>query len=121
VVLAAETGFHLVEDPDTVLAADVSFVSKHRYDSIIDEVKFIPFAPDMAVEVLSPSHTFPKAASKALAWLAAGTKLVLLVDPEKGLIWEYRSDVSGRCYMGDEQLDCSGVVPDWSISFKEIA
>src|SRR4051812_48755474 len=48
-IYAAETGFKLSENPDTVLAPDFAFISKKRLKSGTD--KFVPVAPDLVVEV----------------------------------------------------------------------
>ena len=53
-VYAAETGFKLTENPDTVRAPDVSFVRHERLVSMDDE-GYLCGAPDLTVEVLSPS------------------------------------------------------------------
>src|SRR5262245_32374613 len=52
---AAETGFLIERDPDTVRGADVAFVRAERLAAIARPEKHVPFAPDLAVEVLSPS------------------------------------------------------------------
>src|SRR5687768_8101299 len=51
-VLAAETGFKLESNPDTVRAPDVSFVRRDREPS--SKRGYPAMAPDLAVEVLSP-------------------------------------------------------------------
>src|SRR5262245_41778463 len=51
----AETGFILTRSPDTVLAPDAAFVRGDRLPSDEEQEGFLPFAPDLAVEVLSPS------------------------------------------------------------------
>jgi Uma2 family endonuclease len=53
----AETGFILSRNPDTVRAPDVAFVSRERIPPGDFPEKFWPGAPDLAVEVLSPSDT----------------------------------------------------------------
>ncbi len=57
-VFAAETGFLLATNPDTVLAPDAAFVRAERLAQMGDVVGFIPGAPDLAVEVISPSDTY---------------------------------------------------------------
>lgn len=85
VVTAAETGFVLARSPDTVRAPDVGFVAESRLPR--GSAKgFFEGAPDLAVEVLSPSDTRDQAArSRAAAkigdWLAAGCQEVWCVDP----------------------------------------
>ena len=51
---AAETGFLISRDPDTVRGADVAFVRKSRLSLITNPDKHVPFAPDLAVEVRIP-------------------------------------------------------------------
>src|SRR5262245_1160367 len=50
----AETGFIISRNPDTVRAPDFAFVSKERLPLISDLDEFLPIAPDLAVEVVSP-------------------------------------------------------------------
>src|ERR1044071_9176560 len=53
----AETGFHVERAPDSVLGPDVAFVSRERLAAVENFEKHFPFAPDLAVEVLSPGNT----------------------------------------------------------------
>ncbi|HLX60472.1 MAG TPA: Uma2 family endonuclease [Planctomycetota bacterium] len=79
-VYAAETGFFLARDPDTVRAPDVSFIAKHRIPARSPR-GYIPVVPDLTVEVLSPSDTVQDLDKKALEFLEAGVPLVWGVDP----------------------------------------
>src|SRR5207253_9652908 len=56
-VYAAETGFLLETDPDTVRAPDCAFVSRDRLAAIGDVEGYLPGAPDLAVEVISPGRS----------------------------------------------------------------
>ncbi len=89
VIAAAETGFIISRNPDTVRAPDVAFVRKER---LRDAPKrgFFPGAPDLAVEVLSPDDTAAEVLAKVNDWLAAGTSQVWLVDPAHRTISIYR-------------------------------
>lgn len=93
---AAETGFLLSRDPDTVRAADVAFVRKSRLSSI-PQRGYFQGAPDVAVEVLSPNDTASKVLDKVQDWLHAGSVQVWVVDPERATLSIY----SGR---GDEHV-----------------
>ncbi len=119
VVLAAETGFRISVDPDTVLAPDVAYVERTRYNAIENEFGYLPLAPDLAVEVLSPSDRFTRVESKAMAWLDAGCKLVLLIDAEAETAHAYRSRSKIQIYQKEEMLDCSDVVTGWRIEVSE--
>lgn len=54
-VYAAETGFVIARNPDTVLAPDVSFVAQTRLDKVGPVDGSWPGAPDLATEVVSPN------------------------------------------------------------------
>ena len=85
VVTAAETGFVLARSPDTVRAPDVAFVAESRLPHG-RTVGYFEGAPDLAIEVLSPSDIRDEAAraranGKISDWLAAGCVEVWSVDP----------------------------------------
>lgn len=83
VVFAAETGCLLEHAPDTVRAADAAFVSQSRLASVARRSGFFPGAPDLAVEVLSPSDVPAHVREKVACWLAAGCRIVWVIDPER--------------------------------------
>ncbi len=62
----AETGFLIERNPDTVRGADVAFVRRERLDQITNWDKHIPFAPDLAIEVVSPSDSPPRPTRRRL-------------------------------------------------------
>jgi len=81
-VYAAETGFLLAREPDTVRAPDVAFVARERAVGIDDDQGFVTVVPDLVGEVVSPRDSFSDVEEKVLAWLTAGTRLVIVVDPK---------------------------------------
>ncbi|MCI0416785.1 Uma2 family endonuclease [bacterium] len=119
-VYAAETGFKLASNPDTVRAPDVAFLSRKRVKKIGDIEGFIPGAPDLAVEVVSPSDSFSEVEEKVLEWLDSGTKLVIVADSRKRTLSAYRSRTDIRVLKEGDILDCSDVVPDWQLPVKGI-
>ena len=120
VVYAAETGFVLARDPDTVRAPDVAFVSAHRVPEIGDESAFIPFAPDLAIEVISPGDSFSGVEEKAFSWLNAGTRLVLLVDPGNETVHVYRSADAISVLGKRDVMSASDVVDGWQVAVAEL-
>jgi Uma2 family endonuclease len=113
VVFAAETGFKLRTDPDTVRAPDVAFVTKARFADVGDVAGYWPGAPDLAIEVLSPGDRFSEVEEKVFDWLDAGTRLVIVLDPRKRTGSAYRSRSSIRVHTDAETLDAGDVVPGW--------
>lgn len=70
--------------------------------------------PDLAVEVVSPNDRHSAVESKAMQWLAAGSRAVLVVDPPRRTATVYRARDDIRVLYADERLDLGDVVPGWS-------
>ena len=117
-VLAAETGFQLAKDPDTVRAPDVAFVRRERLPEP-DPVGYAAFAPDLVVEVLSPGDRAGETLTKVGDWLNAGTRLVWVVDPARRLVRVYRQDGSETVLAEGESLDGEDVVPGFRCPLGE--
>jgi len=114
VVFAAETGFKLRSNPDTVRAPDVAFVTKERFEQVGDVTGYWPGAPDLAIEVLSPNDNYSEVEEKVFDWLDAGAHLVIVVNPRKRTATAYRSRSSILVYTENDELDASDVVPGWT-------
>lgn len=119
-VYAAETGFKLASNPDTVRAPDVAFVQKDRVKAAEDVQGFWPGAPDLAVEVLSPGDTYSEVDEKVLDWLDAGTRMVVVVDPRNRSVTVYRSRDNIAILSENDTLNGGEVVPGWKLLIKEI-
>ena len=117
---SSDTGFKIASEPDSVLAPDVSFVAKDRTLAIRDIRKFVPFAPDLAIEVLSPSDSYSETVEKIEAWLAAGTRAVILVDPRLKTVAIHRSPTKQEVLTEKDALKVPEVVPGWSMAVAEI-
>ena len=119
-VYAAETGFKVASNPDTVRAPDVAFVSRDRVEDAGHVAGFWPGAPDLAVEVVSPGDTHAQVVEKALAWLEAGCSLVLVADPERRTVTSYRSLDDIHILTEGNAIDGADVVSGWDLSITEI-
>jgi Uma2 family endonuclease len=119
-VFAAETGFILARDPDTVRAPDVAFISRERLEQTGIPSGYWPGAPDLAVEVISPSDTYAEVEDKVCDWLEAGTRLVIVVNPRKQAVTVYRSAQQVRLLTGNEVLDGADVIPGWALPVSDI-
>jgi Uma2 family endonuclease len=117
---AAETGFKLASDPDTVRAPDAAFVSRERVEEAGRVAGYWPGPPDLAVEVVSPGDTHSQVVEKALAWLEAGCRMVLVADPERRTVTVYRSLDDIRIVTEGGTVDGADVVPGWSLPVAEI-
>ena len=120
VVFAAETGFKISADPDTVLAPDVAFVGKENEERIGNREGYWPGAPDLAVEVISPGDTYTEVEEKVLEWLSAGSRMVVVVDPRKEIITIYRSLTDIRFLTRSDKLEGGNVISGWSLPIADI-
>ncbi len=120
VVYAAETGFKLARDPDTVRAPDVAFVSRARIEAVGEVEGYWPGAPDLAVEVISPGDSYVEVEEKVFDWLEAGTKMVVTVNPRKRSATVYRSLTDITVLTASDVLDGGDIVPDFRLAVQEI-
>jgi Uma2 family endonuclease len=119
-VYAAETGFKLESDPDTVRASDIAFVRRERVEATGKLTGFRSGAPDLVVEVLSPSDRIGKVEGKVAQWLEAGARMVWVVSPKLKTITSYRSLTDIVTLTETDILDGGDVVPGFQIKVAEI-
>jgi Uma2 family endonuclease len=117
---AAETGFILRRNPDTVRAPDAAFVAAHRLPAGELPVGFLELAPDLAVEVVSPGDTPREVEEKVADWLRAGTRLVWVIDPATRSATVYRSLDDVQELLEEDRLDGEQVVPGFSCALREL-
>ena len=119
-VYAAETGFLIEKDPDTVRAPDCAFVSRKKIQAVGAFQGYFPSAPDLVVEVISPSDTYTEVEEKALDWLVAGSSVVLVLNPRKRTVTVYRS-VSNITILDDSSvLDLADVVDGFRVAVNAL-
>lgn len=117
---AAETGFKVETNPDTVLAPDASFVAKDRLPPGGTPAAFFPGSPDLAVEVVSPGDLASEIQSKIQEWLVCGTKLIWIVEPKTRTVTIYRADGSAAILDDSETLDGEDVIPGFLMPLKAL-
>jgi Uma2 family endonuclease len=113
-------GFLLARDPDTVRGPDVSFVTRERWGAVTDLQRFFRGAPDLAVEVLSPSNRAGEIHAKVADYLAAGSRLVWIVDPERQSVAVHRTLLAPRRLGVGDVLDGEDVLPGFAIRVASI-
>lgn len=117
--VTSESGYILSEQPATLRGPDVAVVVEPR----LAEVEFdgwIRGAPDVAVEVLSPSDTSRAIHQKTLEYLEAGTRLVWILDPAARTVTVYRPDGSANVVRVHQTLDGEDVLHAFSVPLVEV-
>lgn len=120
VVYAAETGFLLATDPDTVRGADIAFVSKRRIEEVGEFEGYWPGAPDLAVEVISPGDTYTEVEEKVREYLDAGVKAVWVVNPRRKTVTVHLSLTEITILTEQDVLDGGAVVPGFRCRVGDI-
>lgn len=109
-VYAAETGFVLRRDPDTVRAPDAAFVSSARLPAAPTR-GYLDGAPDLAVEVISLDDRPGELLTKIGEWLDAGATLVWVIAPQQRTVRVYRADGTDAQLRDTDALDGETVLP----------
>ena len=117
-VTGADGGYVLFDEPPTVRAPDVAFVRRGR---LAPEIKGFPsLAPDLAVEIISPSNTMTEIQAKVLEYLDAGSRLVWVVDPDPRTVTVYRSRDNIRMIGENGEIDSADVLPGFRLKVSEL-
>jgi Uma2 family endonuclease len=120
IVVGAETGFIVERNPDTVLGVDAAFISHERLATIEDPDRFAPFAPDLAVEVMSPSNTAREMEEKTALYFGAGARAVWVFNPKKRTASVYTSPSDVRVYGEQDTLDGGEVLPGFKLDLSKL-
>ena len=116
---AAETGFLIARDPDTVLAPDFAFVSRERHPETVAKT-FAPFVPDLVLETRSAGDTKAQAARKVERWLQAGVKMALDLDPKARVLTVYRPGAEPRVLRIEDELSGEDVLPGFTLPLAKL-
>jgi len=103
-----------------VRAPDAAFVRRERVIAVGEVEGFWPGAPDLAIEVISPSDSFSDVEEKVFDWLDAGTRAVVVVNPKKRSVTLYRSVSDVRVLGEKESVSVEDVVPGWSVPVRDL-
>jgi len=120
IVCGAETGFIVERDPDSVLGADVAFISHERLAKIDNPDKFGPFAPDLAVEVMSPGNTAREMEEKVALYFGAGARAVWVFNPKKKTVAAYTSPSDMRLLSEQDTLDGGDVLSGFTLDLAKL-
>jgi len=112
-------GFILSEEPATVRGPDVAVLLSRR-ESRDNPGDWIRRAPDVAVEVLSPSDRSGAMQQKIAEYLEVGALRVWIVDPAGRTATIYRQDGSATPLRADGTLDGEDVLPSFALPLEDL-
>ncbi len=119
-VFADSVGYQLIDLPRTVRRPDVSFVRADRLPPQGVGPGFLKLAPDLVVEVLSPSETASALEEKLADYRACGTLLIWVVDPVRRTVMIIASDAPPRWAREGDRLDGGAVLPGFSCGVADL-
>jgi Uma2 family endonuclease len=114
-----ETGYVLSKEPTTVRAPDIAFISSARLENV-DLRGYIPIAPDLAVEVVSPGDTASEVVTKVAEYIQAGTRLVWVVYPDVKKVYVYQTAEAAKIVDINGVLDGADVLPGFSLAVQAL-
>ena len=105
-----EPGYRLSQG--LVRAPDVAWIAPGR---VPEGTRGYPeLAPDLAIEVKSPSNTYASLADKAAMWLAHGSRQVWVLDPDYLDLTLYRPGIAPVILVEDDVIDGGDLLPGFS-------
>jgi Uma2 family endonuclease len=121
-VVAGDVGFvlGLPADPERVRAPDVAFVSAQRLPGGRLPEGYLMGAPDLAVEILSPTDNPVDIQQKVRDYLEGGARLVWIIAPQAKTVTVYRADGSARLLREHDNLEGEDVLPGLTIPLAEL-
>ena len=120
VLTASDSGVWLERGPDTVREPDVAFFSAEKSPPDERVTGYAEVAPDLVVEIVSPSDRLTAVNDKALMWLRYGVRLVWVVHPEERLVDVHRDGHPVVALDESGALDGADVLPGFSCPVREI-
>jgi Uma2 family endonuclease len=114
----SSTGFRMISG--NVRSPDVSYVAQSRLPDGPLPIGFLDGAPDLAVEIISPSEDEPDMARKFVEYLASGARQVWQIFPESRRVVVYQSLDRVRSYAADEELDGGDLLPNFRCRVSDL-
>lgn len=118
-VVGGEVGFRLSRDPDVVRAADVAFIRFERLPDGRLPKTYIPSAPDLALEIVSPGDTAEEIETKVQDWLLGGARAVWVVYSLGPRVVVHRPDGTSRTHHADDELDGGDAFPGFRMKVAD--
>ena len=114
-----EAGYKLSHNPPTWIQPDVSFLRMDRVRATDPDGCFLN-APDLAVEVISPSESAADVKRKVEILLAAGSKVVWVCYPKKRLVRVHRAGGVLFDLSGSDKLTLPEILPGWEFPVAKL-
>ena len=119
-VVASDSGVWLEHDPDTVREPDIAFTSAEKIPVDARVTGYAEVAPDLVVEVASPSDSRREVHDEAHMWLSHGVRLVWVVHPETRMVDVHRPDHAVTTLGDQDSLEGMDVLPGFTCDVSAV-
>ena len=116
----SDAGVWLERDPDTVREPDIAYFSAEKMPLGTWVTGYAEVAPDLVVEVASPSDSLREVNDKALMWLSYGVRLVWVVNPDARRVDVYRPGQAASTLTENDTLDGLDALPGFTCAVSEV-
>jgi Uma2 family endonuclease len=118
ILTSGQGGFRMTDG--NVRAPDVSFTRKERFPGGHAPDTFGDLAPDLCVEIISPSERKPGMARKVREYFDGGAVQVWHVFPERQQVTVFTSPTEAQTLGTDGILDAGGILPGFSCRVSDL-
>jgi Uma2 family endonuclease len=118
-ILSNDTFIRTSSNPDSFRGADLCFISYERLPADQPTPTGPIDAPDLVVEVRSPSNSIAEMTDKASEYLRAGVRVVIVLDPPTASAGVFRADELPLRFSNGDELTLPDVLPGFSVRVAE--
>ena len=118
-ILGGEVGIYIRHNPDRIRGADLAFWSKERLPDG-PSTGFSEVAPDLVVEILSPTDRWVDMRQKIDDYFSIGVDTLWIVDPEEETVFVYRSSSQRTALRSGNTLTGTGPLTGFTLPVSEL-
>lgn len=116
----SDTGFIIDRERGSILRPDIAFVRNERLPPRDNRIGYMPIAPDLVVEVISPNDRFVEVAEKVARYQRAGVPLIWIVQPSPPAVIVYAAGQEPHTIGDDGVLDGGEILPGFRLPVQDI-
>lgn len=117
--LRTHSGFRLSRTPLTIRGPDIAFIRRQRLDTVL-ESPFFEGAPDLAIEIVSPSNTASDLQEKIAEYMEAGTYAVWVIYPRTRSVVVHDANGEIRMLSRRDTLTAPELLPGFEFPVERI-
>jgi len=119
-VMSNDTWMRTTRKPDSVRGPDVMYFSYSRLSKGPLPKRLLEVSPDLVVEVRSPSDRLSAMNNKALEYLAAGVRAVILLDPDRAAATVFREEELPQTFHNGDSLSVPEILPGFEVMLAKL-